>query len=77
MTFLAYQKGSDQLLSHLLDSTSQASQLIGLIRPKKCSKCNNSLTVRECTKLSNLYFFGSYKLTHMTRADEKVGLELI
>ena len=30
VTFLAYQKGSDQLLSHRLDPPSQASQLIGL-----------------------------------------------
>ena len=30
VTFVAYQKGSDQLLSHRLDRPSQASQLIGL-----------------------------------------------
>ena len=43
-----------------------------LIQPKKFSKCNKSLTVRAWTKLSNLYFFGSFKWTHLTRAVEKV-----
>ena len=30
VTFLAFQKGSDQLLSHRLDRTSHASQVVGL-----------------------------------------------
>ena len=43
-----------------------------LIQPKKFSKCKSSLTVKAWTKLSNLYFFGSYKWTRLTRVVKKV-----
>ena len=86
VAFFAYQKGSDQLLSQRLDRPSQASQLIVqiaqlspskirlgmLILLKTFSKCNTSLTDRASTKLRNVYLFGSYEWTRLTRAVKRV-----
>ena len=47
VTFFAYQKGSDQLLSHCLDRPSQASKLIGLKKVKIAQLSPNQIMLER------------------------------